>query len=97
MAISMEEIKSLAKLSKLEFTDEELLSFSTELEEIISFADSINSDVAGDTHSIREVSADGENLDNLRSDEVSPSLESDKITSNALGERGCFSVRRVVK
>lgn len=97
MAISIDEIKSLARLCKLSFTDEELSSFSEEFAEIIAFADEINAHVEGDTQSIREVETRIDALENLRADEVQPSLESEKITANAVNENGCFSVRRVVK
>lgn len=97
MAVSIEEIKTLARLSKLEFTQEELARFSTEFEEIIAFADEINAQVEGDTQSIKEVVSRVDGLEDLRDDEVKESLPSEKITSNALNENGCFSVRRVVK
>ena len=97
MSITMDEIKSLARLSKLSFSDEELSSFSEEFSQILSFADEINASVEGDTLSIREVQTRKEMLSDLRGDEVKDSLESEKITSNAVSEKGCFSVRRVVK
>jgi len=97
MSISQQEIKTLAKLSKLSFTDEELKSFSGEFEEIIAFADEINRQVEGDTDSIREVAERSTELKDLRPDEVQKSLSSEKITAEAVSENGYFSVRRVVK
>ncbi len=97
MAISEEEIKWLARLSKLDFEEGELESFTRGLDEIIGFADRINSDVAGDTQSIREVEGECDALSALRPDVVTPSSPNEEITSNAVSERGCFSVRRVVK
>ncbi len=97
MAISQQEIKSLARLAKLSFTDEELESFSAEFEEIIAFADEINRQVDGGTEDIREVAERSVALDDLRGDEVKDSLPNEKITSGAVSENGYFSVRRVVK
>lgn len=95
--ITQEEIKSLARLAKLSFTDEELQSFSSEFVEIIAFADEINGQIEGDTDSIREVAERAVALNDLRADEVCESLPEEKVTANALSENGYFSVRRVVK
>lgn len=97
MAISTEEIKTLAKLAKLEFTQEQLSAFEGEFNEIIAFADDINAYVGGDAQSIREVSARAEELSSLRADEVVESADSGDITSGAKGENGYFAVRRVVR
>lgn len=97
MAISQREIKALARLSKLSFTDEELERFSTEFEEIIAFADEINEQVEGDAESLKEISVRAVALRDLRADEVKESLSNEKITSNTAPEKGYFSVRRVVK
>ena len=97
MSTTQEEIKSLARLAKLSFTDDELQSFSSEFEEIIAFADEINSQIEGDTDSIKEVAERSVALEDLRADEVSESLPEEKITANAVSENGYFSVRRVVK
>lgn len=97
MAITQEEIKSLACLAKLSFTDEELQGFSSGFEEIIAFANEINSQVEGDASSIREVAERSAALNDLRPDEVKESLPEEKVTANALSENGYFSVKRVVK
>ena len=97
MAISEKEIKTLAKLCKLEFDDERCKEFAGEFEEIIAFADTINSSVAGDTSAIREVGGREIALSELRRDEVAESLPVEKVTSNVEAEGGYFPVRRVVK
>ena len=66
-------------------------------EEMIVFCDGINSEIEGDTSSIREVGSREIALDDLREDEVAPSLPNEKILSNVHGERGYFAVKRVVK
>ena len=97
MAVSEKEILTLAKLCKLEFDEERCKEFAGEFEEIIAFADTINSSVAGDTSDIREVGGRDIPLSELRSDEVKSSLPVEKITSNVEAEGGYFPVRRVVK
>lgn len=95
--VTEKEIKTLARLSRLEFSEEEIKSFAPEFDEIIAFADRINAQVTGDTGSIREVTARTVEWKDLREDTVEESLENDKITSNVQSDNGYFPVRRVVK
>ncbi len=97
MSITQKEIKTLARLSRLEFSDEEIKKFAPEFEEIIDFANRINEQVSGDTGSIREVVTRTVKWEDLREDEVKESLPNEKITSNVQAENGYFPVRRVVK
>lgn len=97
MSISRKEIKTLARLSRLEFSEEEEEKFIPDFEEIIAFADRINLSVTGDTSSIREVAARTIAWEDLREDEVEESLPNEKITSNVEAQDGYFPVRRVVK
>ncbi len=97
MSVSKQEIKTLARLSRLEFSEEEIEKFAPEFEEIIDFANRINEQVAGDTGSIREVVSRTVKWEDLREDEVVESLPNEKITSNVQAENGYFPVRRVVK
>ena len=97
MSITEKEIKTLARLSRLEFSDEEIEKFAPEFEEIIDFANKINEQVAGDTGTIREVVARTVKWEDLREDEVKESLPNEKITSNVQAENGYFPVRRVVR
>ncbi|MDE5766134.1 MAG: Asp-tRNA(Asn)/Glu-tRNA(Gln) amidotransferase subunit GatC [Clostridia bacterium] len=97
MSVSKQEIKTLARLSRLEFSDDEIEKFAPEFEEIIEFANRINEQVEGDTDSIREVVSRTVRWEDLREDEVKESLPNEKITSNVQAENGYFPVRRVVK
>lgn len=97
MSVTQKEIKTLARLSRLEFSDGEIEKFAPEFEEIIDFANTINAQVEGDTGSIREVVARTVKWEDLRGDEVKESLPNEKITSNVQAENGYFPVRRVVK
>lgn len=97
MSVTQKEIKTLARLSRLEFSDAEIEKFAPEFEEIIQFANRINEQVEGDTGSIREVVTRTVKWEDLREDEVKKSLPNEKITSNVQAEGGYFPVRRVVK
>ena len=97
MAVTEKEIKTLARLAKFDFDGERCREFAGEFDEIIAFADTINTSVAGDTQSIREVGGSEIALENLREDIVTESLPNEKITSNVEAEGGYFPVKRVVK
>lgn len=97
MSVTQKEIATLARLSRLEFSDEEIEKFAPEFEEIIDFANRINEQVSGDTGTIREVVTRTVRWEDLREDEVKESLPNEKITSNVQAENGYFPVKRVVK
>ena len=97
MSVTKQQIKTLARLSVLEFTEEEIEKFAPEFDEIIEFANRINGQVAGDTDTIREVVSRTVKWEDLREDEVKESLPNEKVTSNVQAENGYFPVRRVVK
>ncbi len=97
MSVTEKEIKTLAKLAKLDFDDEKCKSFSGEFDEIIEFANTINDAVVGDTATLKEVGGREIALENLREDIIKPSLPNEKIVSNVEAEGGFFPVKRVVK
>lgn len=97
MSVTKQEIKALARLARLDFSDERCEEFAPEFDEIIGFANQINEEVEGDTATIREVSSRAVRLSDLRADEVEESLPAEKIVSNVQSENGYFSVKRVVK
>lgn len=97
MSVTVKEIKTLARLAKLDFDDARAQEFIGEFEEIIAFADRINLAVEGGTEEIREVGGREIALENLREDVVKDSLPNQKIVSNVQSEGGYFPVKRVVK
>lgn len=97
MAVTKAEIEKLARLAKLSFSDEELERFTAEFDAIIAFADTINQSVEGGTEQIRSVGAKMVSYEELRCDEVVPSLPNEKILSNVEGQNGFFSVKRSKK
>ncbi len=95
MSISKEEVKHIAKLSRLSFNDEELEKTAVELSAIVDFANELsNVDVEGvkPTAHILDI----KNI--FREDVVSPSFDREKILQNApTKEAGCISVPKVVE
>lgn len=94
MAVTKTEIEKLAKLSRLRFSEEEFDKFVSEFDDIITFADTINQSVEGGTDEIRSVGSELVSFEELREDEVIPSLPNEKIVSNVEDENGFFSVKK---
>jgi len=95
MSVSKEEVKHIAKLSKLYLTEEELDSYTTNLSNIVNFANELsNIDVEGvkPTAHILDI----KNV--FRKDKVEPSYQREEILKNApTKEAGCVSVPKVVE
>ena len=94
MAVTKTEIEKLAKLARLRFSEEELETFASELDNIIAFADTINESVEGGTDEIRSVGSQLVSFEELRADEVISSLPNEKIVSNVEDKDGFFSVKQ---
>lgn len=88
--VTREEIMKIAILSKLFVADDEIDKLTKDMSEIISFADTINN--------AADEGVEFDNINNLsnvlRDDEVKPSLDREKILSNAKdNDEGCFLVK----
>ena len=92
MALTETEIKRLAWLAKLKFTEEEIATLTDDMAEIIAFADTINASV-GTLPAGNDFARMCE-FDDLRKDEVQESYPNEEITSNIEAEDGFFPVRR---
>lgn len=80
MSITLDEVKKLARLSRLEFSDTEAQQFLGEFEAILTQVDAINQvDVSQVDLFCDTIDADTE----LRADEVRPSLDASQIIANA--------------
>lgn len=97
MTVSKSEIKKLAKLARLRFSEDELKKFLGEFDEIIAFADTINQSVEGGTDEIKSIGSKLVSFEKLRSDDVIPSLPNEKIVSNVEDKNGFFNVKRCKK
>lgn len=87
------QIKHLAELSNLEFSDEERCKMKGDLEQILTFVNEMNNcNIKNINYDEAEVT-----LFDLREDEIKPSLSQKKITENAPHkEDGYFVVSKVV-
>jgi aspartyl-tRNA(Asn)/glutamyl-tRNA(Gln) amidotransferase subunit C len=94
MAISIAEVEHIAKLARLELTEEEKRRFQVELGKIIEYFDQLKkldtSNVPPMTHAVRI-----ENV--LREDESKPSLPVEEVLKNAPEKKeSYFQVPKVV-
>lgn len=91
--ITKEEVIKLARLARLDFSDEELDKIIKDMDDIIAFADTINNSVEGDADKIRNVSSSAIPAEDFREDVVKESLPNEKILSNVSGSKGMFCVK----
>jgi aspartyl-tRNA(Asn)/glutamyl-tRNA(Gln) amidotransferase subunit C len=91
--IEKNEVLKLAKLARLNFSDDELDKIIKDMDDIIAFADTINNSVEGDADKIRNVSTFALPAEECREDVVKESLPNEKILSNVVSSKGMFSVK----
>ena len=95
MSVSKEDVKHIAKLSKLDLTEQVLEKYTNELSSIVDFANelsSINVEGVKPTAHILDI----KNV--FRKDEVQPSYDREEILKNAPSkDAGCVSVPKVVE
>ncbi len=95
MAITIQEIEHLAKLSKLALSSEEKTRLQTEMAQIIDFANKL-SELDTDSEDPTMFASATYNV--FRDDRVKPSLDTDSILQNAPeAEMGCFVVPKTVE
>ncbi|AEH44405.1 glutamyl-tRNA(Gln) amidotransferase, C subunit [Thermodesulfatator indicus DSM 15286] len=95
MAITKEEVKHVAHLARLEFSEEELETFSEQLADILNYVAKLNEldtkDVEPTYHALKLTNV-------FREDEVKESFPTDEILKNAPErENGFFVVPKVIK
>ena len=95
MSISVEEVKHIAKLARLNINDEELVKFTEDMSKIVDMANEISS---LDTENVKPTAHILENINVFRKDEALPSYDREEILKNApTKESGCYSVPKVVE
>ncbi len=97
MALSLEEVRRIATLARLELTPEDEARFQGELSAILAYVEQLKElDVSGVepmTHALAAGDAEP-----LREDEVLPSLPPEKALANAPAREGtCFKVPRIIE
>jgi len=93
--ITREQVEHVAHLARLNLTEEEKVQMTIDMEAIIAFADQINSLDIADVEPTAHVIP----INNVfRDDTVAPSMDREKLLSNAPNqENGCFSVPKVME
>lgn len=93
--ISDEIILHIAKLAKIKLADDEIENYKKNLEEILDFANIVNS---VDTDNIGETIGINENFNRFRKDEVKNSEMRDKLLQNAPSQdEGMFRIPKVIQ
>lgn len=91
--ISIEEVRRLASLSALDFTEEELNSFIPEFEKILEFVDQVKN---CDTDDV-EIEYTSHKLATLREDEAKKSSPQEEILMNSSKtKKGSFCVPKML-
>ena len=91
--MDMDTIRHLCALSRLRYSEEELLRVMGEMTDIVGLMDTVGDfkltyDDTRDENSVA--------LTDLREDDVQPSMERELILSNARSSDDCFTVPKVV-
>ena len=95
MGVSIEEVKKISKLAKLEFKDEELEKFTSQMNEILDYMEQLNEINTDDIEPLYHVIELG-NV--LKDDEVEPSYSREEILKNApVKSDGFIIVPRVIE
>ena len=94
MAISLDEVRHIARLANLEFTEEEQERFTRQLNSILEYIAQLS---RLDTAAIEPTSHVESGSHALREDRLQPSLSREEALANAPeSERGLFKVPRVL-
>lgn len=95
MSISMQDVEHVAKLARLDLTEEEKQTFTGQLNAILKYAEQLNSI---DTDGVEPTSHVVPMSNVMREDEVRPSLPIDKVFLNAPDEEeGQFKVPAILE
>lgn len=95
MQINREEIIHIAKLANLSLTDEEIDKYTNDMEEILTFANTVNN---VNTDDVDELASLDENYNVFRKDEVKVFENRDELLKNAPSqEDGMFKIPKVIK
>ncbi|HHW89909.1 MAG TPA: Asp-tRNA(Asn)/Glu-tRNA(Gln) amidotransferase subunit GatC [Clostridiales bacterium] len=93
--ITLDEIKKISKLSRIEFDDQELKEIQSEFRAILNTIDRLNE---LDTEGVEPTYRPPLDVEELREDIVKPSLDREKILQNAPEhEDGAFKAPTIVE
>ena len=95
MALTEKDVDYVAKLARLELSEDEVKTYTTQLGAILGYAEMLNQ---LDTDSVEPTLHVLPMSNVLRTDEVQPSMERDKILENAPDKaKGCFRVPKILE
>ena len=80
MAVTKKDVEKIAELARLKFSDEELGSFTPQMNEILSYMDKLNE---LDTENVEPLSHPVEQKNVFRDDEMKPSIPIKEALKNA--------------
>lgn len=94
MAINKEEVIHIAKLACLNLSEDEINTYTSDMQEILEFANMIN-DV--NTDGLNETIGANEKFNAFRKDEVKKSLDKEVVLQNAPSQdEGMFQIPKVL-
>ncbi len=80
MSVTKKDVEYIAELARLKFKEEELESFTHQLNEILSYVDKLNE---LNTENVEPLSHPVENINVFRNDELKPSITTEGALKNA--------------
>jgi aspartyl-tRNA(Asn)/glutamyl-tRNA(Gln) amidotransferase subunit C len=95
MKITTAEVMNVAKLARLNFTEDEVQGFTENMAQILTYVEKLNElDVTGvePTAHVHDI------VNAFRKDEVRPGLSNEQALANAPSEEdGCFKVAKIIE
>jgi aspartyl-tRNA(Asn)/glutamyl-tRNA(Gln) amidotransferase subunit C len=94
MSVSKEDVEKIAKLAKLNFSDEELENFTPQMNEILNYMDKLNE---LDTENVEPLSHPVEQINIFREDKLKLSISKEDALKNAPSkDEQFFKVPKVI-
>jgi aspartyl-tRNA(Asn)/glutamyl-tRNA(Gln) amidotransferase subunit C len=94
MSVTIEEVKKIAELARLSFTEDEYIQFTGEMNSILEYMNKLNE---LDTTGVEPMSHPVGGVNFMREDELRPSVTPDEALKNAPArEDNFFSVPKVL-
>lgn len=80
MAVTKKDVEKIAELARLKFSEDELESFTPQMNEILSYMDKLNE---LNTENVEPLSHPVEQTNVFRKDEIKPSITTEEALKNA--------------
>lgn len=95
MSVTKNEVKKIAELAKLKFSDSELDNFTHQLNDILKYMEKLNQ---LNTDNVEPLSHPVENTNVFREDKLKPSIKTEDALKNApLADESFFKVPKVIQ